>query len=313
MQNRIIFLLLAILFGVALYAEEKNWIDNPGFEGSWNSNDVPEWWSASSDPYITTKETSITHGGNYAVKITGKQSLATLNQSTEHISPIQDEIYELSFYYYMVQSQGSDDIRLNCSWNDANLGAYNTDVLTQSFTATQTGQWEIKTIQTAAPKNAYSFYFEAKIPAGASVIFDDFSFKKIENTGPSMDVNPKTLSKVTTTINTPVVLPKITVTTANLTRPVDVWISGTNSAYFTTEVATIPTTQNTTEIITTYLPTVAGNHTAVLNIDPGVAGLFESIPLSGEATNPTLNPKIEVDRASYTFPDVEVGKSDTVA
>ncbi|MDR1682591.1 MAG: hypothetical protein LBS25_04285, partial [Candidatus Symbiothrix sp.] len=273
----ILFLTLFIaLGGQYLLAEEKNWIDNPDFEDSWNDLNTPIWWTLT--PSAGAKETSIVYSGSAALKITGS-NLAKLYQSTDNIIPTQGETYDLIFQYYVVQSQGADDIRLNCAWNGGNVDAtHDETVLKQSFSADENARWETKTVRTTAPKNAVSFDVAVGIPAGAIVIFDDFSFKKIDGLGPSMTVTPSTLSKVTTTVGLPVTFAKVIVETANLPEAVAVYITGANPEYFETDVTSIPTTQNTTEVTISYLPELAGNHQASISFEvPSLSTLFQSI------------------------------------
>jgi hypothetical protein len=313
-MQKLILSLFVILLSV-LNLTAQNQFENPSFETGWSTGGmfttVSKWTST---PGSLIQETSIVSNGSYAAKITGANNVKFGN-STENFYPTPGTTYALSFDYYLLQSQGANDIQLNCAWSGPN-SSHDATVLKEAFTAPSTGAWYTKTILTTAPSGASYFDFEAKIPNGAIVIFDNFSLAvNVSSATPSLVVNPTTLSAVSTTVGTPVNFQTLVITTANLTGNVDIYIGGTNRTLFSLSTDVIPAGQTSTTLTVTYSPTAAStNHTATLNFDPqgsGEASLFTTLQLRGSATDPAAILAVSILPASHTFETTQVGKRDT--
>ncbi len=128
------------------------------------------------------------------------------------------------------------------------------------------------------------------------------------NTDPFLIVNPETVSRLTTTVGTPVNFPALTLTYGNLPNPLDIDLRGTGASHFSYTIDTI--NNNTQKINITYNPTTAGNnHSAILAIDcPGAEFLYTSISLQGTATDPVNIPNISVNVSDPLTFTAEVGK-----
>ena len=135
-------------------------------------------WSVTSGALENTLVTD----GETALKITGsgnakiEQEIGALNHTFTA-----GEAYALTMHYYVVKTQGDNDIQLNCAWGGVDVEVYDTAPLTQGFTGT-VGAWESKRVRVVVPAGRQiSFQFGLKVPSGAEVIFDDFSFRKLES------------------------------------------------------------------------------------------------------------------------------------
>jgi hypothetical protein len=286
-------------------------VGNSGFE-EWE-NGFPSEKPVDWDTQLgVTKESAIKKSGNYAVKIQGGTNVL-LGQTIMNSAFVRGDIYELTVNYYVLASAGNyDDVQLTCAWGGGNVDpAHDEDKLkTNLYSATE--NWTTEIIQTSVPKNAASFAIQIKIPANATVIFDDICFKKTDNKEPYMEVSPQSLTEVSTTIHVPVEMQKITITTGNLPSDVDIAVTGANHSYFTLSATTIPVTQTTTELTVTYNPAATGAHTAVLSFDcTGATTVNKTISLKGNAIDPVNPARISIDPASLSF-TTEVGKKDTL-
>lgn len=159
-----------------------NLFSNPSFEDN-SSNPLfgaqfTDWSLALGTAAV---EADILQEGEAAIYITGSGN-AKLEQeigSSAHTFTA-GEAYALTMHYYVVKTQGDNDIQLSCAWEGVDVEAYDTAPLTQGFTGT-VGAWESKRVRMVVPAGRQiSFQFGLKVPSGAEVIFDDFSFRKLE-------------------------------------------------------------------------------------------------------------------------------------
>ena len=160
-----------------------NLFSNPSFEDN-SSNPLfgaqfTDWSLAFG---TATVEADILREGEAAIRIAGSGN-AKLEQeigSSAHTFTA-GEAYALTMHYYVVKTQGDNDIQLSCAWGGVDVEAYDTAPLTQGFTGT-VGAWESKRVRVVVPAGRQiSFQFGLKVPSGAEVIFDDFSFRKLES------------------------------------------------------------------------------------------------------------------------------------
>ena len=160
-----------------------NLFSNPSFEDN-SSNPLfgaqfTDWSLALGTAAV---EADILQEGEAAIRIAGSGN-AKLEQeigSSAHTFTA-GEAYALTMHYYVVKTQGDNDIQLSCAWEGVDVEAYDTAPLTQGFTGT-VGAWESKRVRVVVPAGRQiSFQFGLKVPSGAEVIFDDFSFRKLES------------------------------------------------------------------------------------------------------------------------------------
>lgn len=156
---------------------------DPSFENAKSNFLGASWedWETISQGSI---EENIKLSGDKAVRITS-QGNAVISQVISYANHTftPGEAYALTINYHVVTSQGNDDIQLDCSWTSSmnEIDDPNADVLKPSFTGTL-NTWEKKVIRTIVPEGErINFQFGLKVPSGAEVIFDDFSFRKLES------------------------------------------------------------------------------------------------------------------------------------
>ncbi|MDR1653530.1 MAG: choice-of-anchor D domain-containing protein [Prevotellaceae bacterium] len=317
-MKKISILVICIFTILPLVNAQIELLDNSDLD-EWESGfplEKPVCWNVVGH----SREQSIVHSGASAVRITaGNTNIATINQQISLSSSYQaGAMYEMRFWYYVVSSPGGNgDVIVNSQWTGSNVDSnWNSDVLTDTFHAEAVGQWEEKVIpvsmQMSPTPSSLSFNFSLKAPKNAVVIFDDLSFKKVENsssTEPSLTVLPARLTAVSTVVGTPVNFQEITVTTDNLPYDVDIYLTGADPQYFTPSITQIPAGQTSTTLTVTYLPTQSGNHSAVLSFDcTSAPWLFESRSISGTAGNANEQPQIFASPNTVNFGTVQVGE-----
>ena len=126
-------------------------------------------------------ENEIVTDGEAALRITGS-NLAKIEQEIGALAHTftEGDAYALTINYYVVASQGNNDVQLNCAWGGIDVGEYDTDLLTQGFSGAL-NTWESKRVRMVVPAGRQiSFQFNLNVPAGAEVIFDNFSLYKLE-------------------------------------------------------------------------------------------------------------------------------------
>lgn len=126
-------------------------------------------------------ENEIVTDGEAALRITGS-NLAKIEQEIRALAHTftEGDAYALTINYYVVASQGNNDVQLNCAWGGIDVGEYDTDLLTQGFSGAL-NTWESKRVRMVVPAGRQiSFQFSLNVPAGAEVIFDNFSLYKLE-------------------------------------------------------------------------------------------------------------------------------------
>jgi len=310
-----ISLLIILLISSFSYLPAQNELfENNSFE-DWSGSEVfgysPQEWNTTMGS--TFKETAIKKSGNLALKIaTSNQSSNKLEQEIRSSQNqfFTGDVYEITINYYVTKSQDGNDILLKSYWTNGGAElSHDSDKLNNGTYLTSVGQWATKTIQTSVPENATSFYFALNVTKGSDVIFDDFSFKKIERTEPYINITPATLPKVSTLIGSPVQMAKLLISSGNLPNPITLEVTGKDAGYFTPSISSIPVSENLTEVTITYNPLAAGSHSAMLLIDcAGAEILSKTVSLKGDATDPTQAPIISVSpTTSLTF-EAEVGK-----
>ncbi len=126
-------------------------------------------------------ESTIVKDGDAAVRITG----AGTAKIQQEISALQHtfaegEAYRLKLNYYVVKSQGDNDVQLQSSWEGVDVVTPQPDDLLQSFSGALS-TWENKAIRFVVPAGRQmKFIFKLNVPKNAEVIFDNFGLYKLE-------------------------------------------------------------------------------------------------------------------------------------
>lgn len=321
-------ILLSVLFMVAtLFASAqsselyKELFLNAGFESSENKEFLGitkvefEDWTITADFESVIVETEDKVEGKQALKINAsKQKENTISQDVFGAieQPTPYATYELKINYKVLTSVDGGDVKIESFWSGAMSGEmeHDADKLKTGFFSAS--EWTEKVIETTCPDGANRFTFQVKVPKGAVVLFDNFSFRRKQTTNPEMNIK-YTTTHVTADINTSVDYPAVIVEQANLTKPIQVEITGADRQYFTASVTSIPAKDGNTEIIVTYKPTAVGTHSAMLNVEAGdkvdeYTSLYKSVKLTAVCTDPTQKAIIRITPATMENFEVVVGE-----
>ena len=157
--------------------------------------------------------------------------------------------------------------------------------------------------------------FRVIIAKNVVVLFDDFSFQKIEGstpvpTEPTLTVSPTTFTEVSTRLNVPVDFPTVTIKQANLSNPVTVTITGKNANQFSSSVEL--TTEPTQNVVFTYTPTEVGRHTATVTVESaGNYELTQTFQLKGYCIDPNNPPSMSISPATVPAFTAQVDEQST--
>lgn len=129
--------------------------------------------------------------------------------------------------------------------------------------------------------------------------------------GPAaLEITPEKIERRTVSLNTSEEYAKLTVKTNNLSKKVDVYISGKGGSMFTASVTEIPAGTHETEVIITYHPTEINVHEARITFDcTGETELSKGISFSGVCIDPANPPTITVNTEGLTDFSTEVGNT----
>lgn len=312
MKKLLLLLPLWLLATSAFAADEM--LSNPGFEDTSTS----PFFGTTFDDWSTT---GITLDIETTDKVEGEQALK-VTKASRNESYLSQEIagnfesgatYRLRIKYKVLTSQSGSDVKLNCYWESPRDGKLDHDsdkLITDFFTASD---WTEKTVETTLPEGATRFYFNVMVAKNASVLFDDFSFQKVEGatpTEPTLNVSPNSFTELSTRLNQPIDYPTVTIQQANLSQPVTISITGKDSQYFSASVQS--TTEPTQEVIFTYKPTVIGRHTATVSIESaGNYELTQTFQLKGYCIDPNNPPTISLEPATIPAFTAKVNERST--
>lgn len=315
-MKKLLLLLPLWLLATSTFAADEM-LSNPGFE-DYSSNFLLgttfDEWSA----------TGITLDVETTDKVEGEKALK-VKKATRDESYLSQEIagnfeagatYRLRIKYKVLTSQSGSDVKLNCYWTSPRDGEldHDSDKLKTDFFTADT--WTEKTVETTFPEGATRFYFNVMVAKNASVLFDDFSFQKAEGsapvpTEPTLTVSPTTFTELSTQLNKPVDYPTVTITQANLAKPVTISFTGKDAKYFSASVESI--TEPSKAVVFTYNPTVIGRHTATVTIESaGNYELTQTFQLKGYCIDPNNPPSISLDPATIPAFTAKVDEKSTV-
>lgn len=314
MKKLSLLLALWLSFTGAFAANEM--LFNAGFEES-SSNfligtEFEDWYTSGT---VLATETTDKVEGEQALKITeAKIAENILYQDIENGFEA-GATYRLRIKYKVLTSQNGNDLKLDCFWNHPQDGMLNQDSIklhTDFFTA---DTWTEKTVETTYPEGATKFCFRVIIAKNVVVLFDDFSFQKIEGstpvpTEPTLTVSPTTFTEVSTRLNVPVDFPTVTIKQANLSNPVTVTITGKNANQFSSSVES--TTEPTQNVVFTYTPTEVGRHTATVTVESaGNYELTQTVQLKGYCIDPNNPPSMSISPATVPAFTAQVDEQST--
>lgn len=263
-------------------------LKNPGFE-DWigEALDYIDVWTSDA----ATKETAITRGphSQAAVRIEGlpQEFRNRLSQTVEtRFTP--GEEYQFTIWYNVLTSINGQDIKIASGWYDAdgNPIDHETELLNNGEKFTSVNGWTEKSFRLTSPANAAAFIFRVVTQNGATVIYDDFSFRKLTQT-PEITITPRQLSRFITRPGIAVDSEKLQVKGLYLTHEISLQTDGPDASLFTVSPAIIENTAGETEVTVTYHPLTTGEHQATLTLSSDGA-LPVTVPLSGICTGQPL-------------------------
>ncbi len=242
-------------------------------------------------------ETTDVYHGEKALRTTEVKQKRSLQQSIDLPSEATGQEFEMTIHY-KVQSANAGDLFLNSAWEFryAQEGTPHDSLVLNQVLPIGTGWQELK-VKTTKPKDATGFLFSIGVKKGVLVIFDDFSFSRTENKQPWYTVMPETISPARSNIGDEVLMTTLTIRQGNITTPIQLSVTGTNSDMFRLEKTQVTQPEETVKLW--YAPTVVGNHKAMLITDCSqVLGNNKTFVLSGVASDSTLKPEIHINPAT---------------
>ncbi len=310
-MKRLTLIVMCMVAAIGLSAQE-NLLADGGFE-DYTSNMFGAQFAEWGVPFGSAAELNDVHGGNSALWV--KETTQNTNNISQELSGTFEvgATYRLSIWYKVTTSQAGQDVRFNSLWTCGTAGDANQDADVLQGEYFTSSEWKEAVVETVCPEGATRFNFCVAVAKKAQVLFDDFSFVKLDKepvTEPYLEVTPATFNAVQTTINTAVEFTPLTIKYGNLTSPVLVEITGTNSEYFTLQRTTVSETEE--KLVITYLPTKAGKHTANLILDNrNNPELSKMLKLNASAIDPNARPTITVTPLSVPTFTVKAGEQST--
>lgn len=315
--------LIALFCTVVLQAQSTDYpelLSNPGFETATTNNflgtTVFEDWTMPLGAAVIESDDKVE--GNQALKLNKLTQASNILEQEVFGYDLVPEVgatYELCIVYKVLTTQGGEDVALDAFWNSSRDGQLEQDaevLRTDWFTASD---WTTEKVRTTCPEGATRFYFRVKVKKNVVVLFDNFSFRRVEveeplSKEPSLSVSQEKLPAVEADINTSVTFPPITVKQANLVSPVQMDVRGAGRAFFS--LSQNQTTEAETQLVITYHPTQTGVHNAMV--------VFESeshpelsliLSVRGICTDPANPPTLTVTPVSLPTFTAVAGKQST--
>lgn len=315
-MKKLSLLLTLALSATGVFAADEM-LSNPGFEIS-SSNflfgeEFEDWYMSGT---VLAAETTDKVEGEQALKVTEAKIAENILYQDIDNGFEAGATYRLRIKYKVLTSQNGNDIKLDCFWEHPQTEEMNQDSIklrTDFFTA---DTWTEKTVETTYPEGATKFCFRVIVAKKAVVLFDDFSFQKVEGSTtvpeePTLTVTPTTFTEVSTHLNVPVDFPTVTIKQANLSSPVTVTITSKDAKHFGASIQS--TTEPSQEVVFTYNPTEIGRHTATVTIESaGNYELTQTFQLKGYCIDPDNPPSISLSPATIPAFTAKVDEKSTL-
>lgn len=321
-QKKILTLLIgALIWGAPILAEEQtNLLKNSSFEQH-SCNFI----GCSFDDWTTPLGQAT---ANETDKIDGDISLSLdikSNFTLDNPVSLSDDQYEagtgfkIVMYYKVTAITEGSAVKSDCYW-EAKAGATNVDeikahdaeVLTQVIASSVTPGWDSIVIETTKPEKSANLRIRVYIPKGTKMLLDAFRVEQKpaeEIQEPVISVLPKTLNSVTANLGDTVQFAPIKISHANVSGATSFELTYTDADLFRLSQSSLAADQSECELIVSYIPTKAGTHKAVLNIDNSAhPSLFQSITLNASCVDTTAKPVITVTPAVVPIFETVVGK-----
>lgn len=286
-------LLCAISIMVVLATEAENLLSNGDFEIA-TTNPLFganfEDWNFGAVIAIETKD--VFHGEK-AFRTEEVSVNRSLLQSINLQTDIVGQEFELTIHYKVITAN-EGDLNLNSAWHfkSPQQGTpHDSAILNQRLKIEQ--GWNTFKVKTTKPQDGTTFYFSVEVKKNVKVIFDDFSFVRVEDNEPWYTITPEQISEATCNIGDTVLMTTLTIRQGNITEPIYLGIGGTNREMFLLEKQQVTQKEETVKLW--YVPTVAGKHEAILVTDCTQAlNDNKTFTLKGIASDSTKIPEIHI-------------------
>lgn len=283
-----------VLTGFSMVFGQENLIPNGDFEIASNNflfgAQFEDWNYSGGEIAI---ETSDVYDGTKAFRtVNVTQKTANLEQDIDLQTDVTGQAFELTIHYKVVDAQ-EGDLALNSAWRyyRPTDGVHDSAVLNQTLPIGE--GWQELKVSTTKPENSNYLTVSVQVKKGVKVLFDGFSLTRKTEAGPWFSVAPEKINPTTAQVGEEKLMATLTIRQGNLTKPVSVYITGTNRGMFEVEKSEVSNAEETVKLW--YKPTSSGSHKAYLMVDSEEATqYFTSIALSATASDPTLLPTLNV-------------------
>lgn len=252
-------------------------------------------------------ETSDVYDGAKAFRtVNVTQKTASLSQEVDLQTDVTGQAFELVIHYKVLEA-AEGDLALNSSWiySRPTEGVHDSAVLNQALPIGE--GWQELKVSTTKPLNASYLNVSVQVKKGVKVLFDGFSLTRQQGTLPWFTVSPENIPAAQANAGEEKLMATLTIRQGNLTKPVSVYITGTNRGMFEVEKSEVSAAEETVKVW--YKPTAAGTHKAYLMVDSEEATQdFVSLTLSGTASDPTQAPELSI--TPTTLPAFEATAGD---
>ena len=257
--------------------------------------------------------------GNASLQMTPTIA-AALDQAVElaDASYAAGTIFELKLFYKVLAMPEGGSLNTDCYWEptpggDADaMKTHDANVLQVAVATAVTEGWDSVVIQTSKPNNSKDLRVRFKVPKNAKVLFDAFSLTEVEKSEPYITVTPATVKSLSAIVGDTAVFETIHISQGNLTGVTTFEITGYDADQFHLSATSLPADQSDIDLVIQYIPTEAGSHTALLNIDNlNHTVLFQSVRLAGVASDTTKKPVITITPSTMPAIEANVGQQVT--
>ena len=308
-MKRLCSLLTIALLSIGAVCAQDNLILNGDFEiGSPNflfGAQFEDWTFNGGEIAI---ETTDVYDGEQAFRTVNiKQATASLSQSVDLQTDVTGQAFVLTIHYKVIDAS-EGDLSLNSAWEyyRPTEGQHDSATLNQTLPIGE--GWQEFSVTTTKPQNANSFRVSVQVKKGMKVLFDGFSLTREAKTIPWFTVSPESINSVSTNVGEEKLMATLTIRQGNTTKPVSLWLSGTNKGMFRIDKEEV--TEAEEQVALYYTPTAAGSHKAYLMVEsPEATQDFKSISLSASANDPTQKPELTISPNSIPHFTTTVGST----
>jgi len=249
-------------------------------------------------------------------------SSSSVNVTLDNEVSLSDDYYSagttftITLHYQVLNLLQYDTVMLDCYWEpeaggDADAMKRHEAALLQSALAdTLSTGWETREIVTTKPAGSARLRIRVIVPKKAKMLFDGFRVEENINTDePFIRLTPTRLPAVTAYYGDSAVFTTLHIEQGNLTGTTTFELSGYDPSMFHLSATSMEADETVKDLVITYVPTQAGSHSAILNIDNiQHTALFQSVNLQGTCIDTTLVPSITVTPDSLPAFNAVVGQ-----